>query len=149
MIIVTGATGYVGRLVAEALADRREPMRTREPARAPRIYGAQVAQADYGDPASLDAALGEGDRVVMVSVHEGPERRVPVHRSFVESAVRNRVGALVYLSFLNAGPDATFLHARSHGATEAMLRYSGLPCIAIRNGMHADKIPDWVRRGGG
>ena len=105
-------------------------------------------RADYGDPHSLAAALGPGDTVFMVSLHEGPERRVPLHRSFVEAAARARVARVVYLSFVAAGPDAIFLHARSHGATEALLRESGLPFTAMRNGMYADELPAWFDAGG-
>jgi uncharacterized protein YbjT (DUF2867 family) len=145
MIVVTGSTGHVGRLVAEELAERGEPMRllVRDVARAPDLPGAEVVPADYGDPAGLAAVLREGDRVFMVSLHEGPERRVALHRSFVEGAVRAGVAHVVYLSFLGAGKDAVFLHARSHGATEAMLSAAGLSWTAIRNGMYADEIPGW------
>ena len=99
--------------------------------------------ADYGRPDLLAGALHEGDRVFMTSVHEGPERRVPLHRSFVEAAARAGVAQLVYLSFANASRDATFLHARSHGETEEMLADSGVPWTAIRNTMYADHIPGW------
>ena len=145
MIVVTGATGYVGRLTAEELNRRGHPLRliVRDLARAPRIQGAEVVTADYGDPETLARALHEGDRVFMVSVHEGPASRVPLHRSFIEAAGRQGVGQIVYLSFVNAGPEAAFLHARSHGATEEMLEESGLAFTAIRNGMYADEIPGW------
>ena len=145
MIVVTGSTGHVGRLVAEELAALGEPMRllVRDPARAPQLPGAEVVQGDYGDPASLREALAEGDRVFMVSLHEGPERRVPLHQSFVDAAREAGVGQVVYLSFVNAGPAAVFLHARSHGATEEMLRRSGLAWTSIRNGMYADDVLGW------
>jgi uncharacterized protein YbjT (DUF2867 family) len=145
MIVVTGCTGNVGRLVAGELARRGVPMRllARDPDRAPAVRGAEVRQADYGDPGSLTAALDEGDRVFMVSLHEGPERRVPLHRSFVEAAARAGVAQIVYLSFVNAGPRAIFLHARSHGETEAMLADSGVSYAAIRNGMYADEVTGW------
>lgn len=44
---------------------------------------------------------------------------------------------------MNASPRAVFLHARSHGETEAMLRASGVPWTAIRNGMYADETLGW------
>jgi NAD(P)H dehydrogenase (quinone) len=142
VIVVTGSTGHVGRLVADELAVRGEAMRllVRDAARAPEIPGAEVVQGDYADPA---AALREGDRVFMVSMHQGPERRIALHRAFVAAAARARVAHVVYLSFLNAGPDAIFLHARSHGATEDLLRQSGLAWTSIRNGMYADDIAGW------
>lgn len=145
MIVVTGATGHVGGLVAEELFERGEPFRliVRDPSRAPEFPGAEVVTADYGKPDTLAAALDEGDRVFMVSLHEGPERRVPLHRSFVEAAARAGVVQIVYLSFANAARDATFLHARSHGETEEMLADSGVPWTAIRNTMYADHIPGW------
>jgi NAD(P)H dehydrogenase (quinone) len=145
MIVVTGSTGHVGRLVAEELAALDKPMRllVRDPARAPQLPRVEVVQGDYGDRGSLRAALEEGDSVFMVSLHEGPERRVPLHQSFVDAASEARVAQVVYLSFVNAGPDAIFLHARSHGATEEMLRNSGLQWTSIRNGMYADDVLGW------
>jgi uncharacterized protein YbjT (DUF2867 family) len=145
MIVVTGCTGNVGRLTAQELARRGHELRllARDPARAPSLPGAEVVAADYEDPASLASALREGDRVFMVSLHEGPERRVPLHRSFVDAASRQGVAHVVYLSFVTAGPEATFLHARSHGATEELLARSGLSYTSIRNGMYADDIAGW------
>jgi uncharacterized protein YbjT (DUF2867 family) len=135
----------VGRLVAEELGRQGADVRllVRDRRRAPEVPGAVVVEADYGDPESLAAALNPGDRVFMVSIHAGPEGRLPLHRSFVAAAVRAEVGHVVYLSFVNAGPNAIFLHARSHGETEAMLRESGLAWTAIRNGMYADDALGW------
>jgi uncharacterized protein YbjT (DUF2867 family) len=145
MLVVTGSTGHVGRLVAEELAVRGLPQRllVRDPRRAPQVPGSEVVVADYADPASLRAALGEGDRVFMVSLQEGPADRVPHHRNFVEAAAAAGVAQVVYLSFVAAGPDAIFLHARSHGETERMLADAGLKLTAIRNSMYADDIPGW------
>ena len=145
MIVVTGSTGHVGRLVAEELFELGAEFRlvVRDPSRAPEFPGAEVVTADYGRPDLLAEALGEGDRVFMVSLHEGPDRRVPLHRSFAEAAARAGVAQIVYLSFANAAPGATFVHARSHGATEEILAGSGVPWTAIRNTMYADHIPGW------
>lgn len=120
MIVVTGATGVVGGTVAR-----------------------ELAVATYDDQEALSAALEPGDRVFMVSMHAQYAERLSLHRSFVEVAVRRRVGRVVYLSFVAAGPNASFVHARSHGATEAMLMESGLPWSAVRNGMYSDVIGSW------
>ncbi len=105
-------------------------------------------RAAYEEPETLEAALEPGDRVFMVSMHEPPDRRIELHRGFVDVVTRRRVARVVYLSFLGAGPDAAFVHARSHGATEAMLAESGLGHTAVRNGMYADEIATWFDASG-
>ena len=79
----------------------------------------------------------------MVSMHQAYDRRLELHRAFIDEAVRRRVGHVVYLSFIGAGANASFSHARSHGATETMLRDSGLSWSAVRNGMYGDEIASW------
>jgi uncharacterized protein YbjT (DUF2867 family) len=145
LIVVTGASGHVGGLVAAELARRGIPLRavTRNVERLPDLGGVEVALAGYDEPDTLMDALEPGDRVFMVSMHEPPERRIALHRGFVDVATRRRVARIVYLSFVGAGPAATFVHARSHGATEAMLAESGVPFTAVRNGMYADEIASW------
>ncbi|MEV6280132.1 saccharopine dehydrogenase NADP-binding domain-containing protein [Nocardia sp. NPDC051832] len=69
-IVVFGATGYTGRLTAEALAARgispvlagRNPAALNELAAA--LGGARTAVADVADPASVRALLGRGDVLV-------------------------------------------------------------------------------------
>jgi len=145
MLVVTGSTGHVGRLVAGEISTRgmRQRLLVRDPQRAPDIAGAEIAMADYGDPESVAAALEPDDRVFMVSLHEGPEQRIPHHRAFIEAAAGAGVAHIVYLSFVAAGPDAIFLHARSHGETERILAESGVAWTSIRNSMYADDIPGW------
>jgi len=145
MIVVTGASGHLGGLVARELAARGEPVRlvVRDAGRAPVLDGAEIAVADFGDPDSLARALGEGDRAFMVSMHAGPDARIALHQSFVDAAARAGVAHVVYVSSLGAGPDAIFSHGRSHGATEEMLRESGLGWTSIRNGMYTDDILGW------
>ena len=145
MLVTTGASGHVGGLLAAELAAAGHEQRllTRDPARVPALPGAEVVTGSYDDAESLARLLQPGDRAFMVSVHAGPERRVPLHRAFIEAAAAQDVAQIVYLSFVNAGPGATFLHARSHGETERLLAESGIPYVAVRNSMYADDIPGW------
>jgi NAD(P)H dehydrogenase (quinone) len=145
VIVVTGAAGHVGGIVARELSRRGVSARllVRDASRAPDLPGADVVVADYGDTDSLTRALNPADRVFMVSVHEDYDRRVTLHRSFVEAAARRRVARVIYLSFVGAGSDARFRHARSHGATEAMLADAGLPFTSVWNSMYADGIASW------
>lgn len=145
MIVVTGSTGRVGGLVVRRLQNQRHPMRllVRDPDRAPRIDGVEVEVADYGNPDTLAKGLRKGDRVFMVSLWIGGDVRLELHRSFIDAAAKADVAHVVYLSFVNAGKTAIFSHAQEHGATEEMLRASGVPWTAIRNSMYADDIPGW------
>ncbi|MEV6595697.1 SDR family oxidoreductase [Actinoplanes sp. NPDC051346] len=152
MIVVSGATGRLGGRVAARL-DRPQRLLVRDAARAPRIAGAQVAQAEYADAAAVRAGLEGADVVLMVSASEGPGR-VDQHRAFVDAAVAAGVGQLVYTSFAGARPDATFTLARDHWATEQHIRATGLPFTFLRDNLYADFVPalvgdDGVIRGPG
>ena len=144
-IVVTGATGQLGGRVARRLAAAGVQQRlvVRDPARAPRLPGAQVAQAAYGDTEAARRALDGAQVVLMVSASEAPDR-VEQHRSFVDAAAAAGVGQLVYVSFLGASPEATFTLARDHAATEAHVRASGLPSTFLRDGLYADFLPAMV-----
>ena len=151
MIVITGAGGHVGGLAARLLAERGERMRllTRDPSRLPTIEGAEVVRVDgFEDRDSLAAALGAGDRVFMVAMHSSLDDRVRQHQTFVDAAISADVSQLVYLSCLNAGPNAVFLHGRSHGATEEMVRESGIPFTFVRMSMWTDDIPNWFDHAG-
>ena len=107
MIVITGAGGHVGGLIARLLSERGERTRllTRDPSRVPALQGAEVVRVDgFEDEDALDASLHEGDRVFMVAMHSSPEDRVRQHQAFVDAAVRAGVGRLVYLSCLECRP---------------------------------------------
>jgi uncharacterized protein YbjT (DUF2867 family) len=152
VIVVSGATGRLGGRVARRLAEAgiRQRLLVRDPDRAPRLPGSEVAVADYGDAAALPAALAGAGTVLMVSASETPDR-VDRHRIFADAAADAGVAHLVYISFLNAAPDATFTLARDHWATEQHIRAGGLPFTFLRDSLYADFLPmlagDGVIRG--
>src|SRR3712207_8719236 len=76
LIVVTGSTGQLGGRVARRLAAAGVAQRllVRDPSRAPRLDGATVVQADYGDRGSLHEALDDAETVLMVSASESPDR---------------------------------------------------------------------------
>ena len=140
MIVVTGATGQLGRLTITALL-RTVPASqivaaVRNPAKAADLaaLGVQVRQADYNQPASLDTALAGASKLLLISSSEVGQRE-PQHRAVIEAAQRAKVSLLAYTSILHA--DTTVLGlAREHQATEALLRASGLPVVLLRNGWY-------------
>jgi NAD(P)H dehydrogenase (quinone) len=144
-IVVTGASGKVGRMIATQLARDRVPQTlfVRDASRAPALPGAEVVVADFRDPASVRAALRPGDRVFMVSVHEDVASRIAAHQSFVDAAAGVGVGLLAYLSIVNPSPAASFHHGRSHFATEQMILAAGMPYAFLRMNLFLDDLPLW------
>jgi NAD(P)H dehydrogenase (quinone) len=142
LIAVTGATGGVGGRVASRLAARRARLRlvVRDPARAPELGAAEVAQAEYRDGEAMRAALAGADTVFLVSAAESADR-VREHVSAVDAAAAAGVRRIVYLSFMGAAPDATFTFARDHHATEERIRATGVAHTFLRSCMYADYVP--------
>ncbi|MGD9955969.1 MAG: NAD(P)H-binding protein, partial [Candidatus Nanopelagicales bacterium] len=103
-VVVTGATGHLGRLIVEALIARGVPAAhiTATGRSTDRIadlaeWGVTVKHADYLDPASLDAAFAGADTLVLVSSGDF-EDRAGQHRTAVDAAKRAGVGRIVYTS---------------------------------------------------
>jgi uncharacterized protein YbjT (DUF2867 family) len=149
VIAVTGATGFVGGRTAELLAARGAPLRlvVRDPARAPDL-GAEVRGAPrYGALDEMRAAFEGADTVFLVPAEESADR-LEQHRTAVDAAVAAGVRRLVYLSFVNAAPDATFTLVRHHWATEEHIRASGLAFTFPRMNMYLDFVPRMVSENG-
>ena len=137
MIVVTGASGGLGRRVAARL-DTRVRLLFRDPSKVP--AGVDAAIADYADGEAVRRALDGADTVFMVSAAETPER-VQQHRAFVDAAVAAGVRHLVYTSFLGAAPDSTFTLGRDHWHTEEHIRRSGLAFTLLRDNLYSDFLP--------
>ncbi|SEO03861.1 NAD(P)H dehydrogenase (quinone) [Duganella sp. CF517] len=142
MIIVTGATGQLGRLVIASLLKTTPPAQivaaVRDVAKAADLaaQGVQVRHADYNDPASLDSAFAGATKVLLISSSE-VGRRVPQHRAVVDAAARAKVGLFAYTSVLRADSSQLGL-AGEHRETEALIRASGLAYSLLRNGWYVE-----------
>lgn len=139
-IVVTGATGSLGRLVIEELLARvpadQVAAVVRDPAKAAGLAarGVDVRVADYDDPAALAAAFRAGDRVLLVSGNE-IGRRTAQHTAVLDAARAAGVAQLAYTGVLG-GPDADFDLAAEHRATERAVLDSGVPYTFLRNGWY-------------
>ncbi|WP_182901132.1 SDR family oxidoreductase [Microbispora sp. H10830] len=151
MIVVTGATGHLGRLVVEELAVRVPASRivaaVRSPEKAADLAerGIQVREADYDRPATLGPAFEGATRVLLVSGSEFG-RRVDQHKAVVDAARAAGVELLAYTSIPRA--DTTPLGiAPDHKATEEYIRASGLPFAFLRNGWYHENYIAAARQG--
>jgi NAD(P)H dehydrogenase (quinone) len=142
-LLVTGASGQLGRLVVEALLERGTPAadvvaiaRTPDSIADLADRGVQVRRADYTDPASLDAAFVGVDRLLLVSGSEVGQR-ITQHANVIDAAKRAGVGFVAYTSITRA--DTTdLLLAAEHRATEELLAASGLPHALLRNSWYLE-----------
>jgi len=142
MIVVTGASGQLGRLVIESLLKRlpaseivaavRNPDKVADLA----ARGVQVRVADYDQPASLAAAFKGADKLLLISASE-VGRRMPQHRTVIDAARAAQVGLLAYTSILHADTSPLPL-AAEHKETENLIRASGLPAVILRNGWYTE-----------
>ncbi|KOY54312.1 SDR family oxidoreductase [Streptomyces sp. XY332] len=139
-IVVTGATGALGRLVVEELLNRVPAervavvVRSKEKAADLAERGVEVRVADYDAPETLAAAFRSGDRVLLISGNE-VGRRVPQHTAVIEAAQAAGVAQLAYTGILG-GPEADFDLAAEHRVTEQAILDSGLPYTFLRNGWY-------------
>jgi len=138
-LAVTGATGWLGGLVAQELSTRGVPQRllVRDLSRAPDLADAAAVPCTYADRLASTEALRGVDTLFMVSASENVER-VQEHRAFVDAAATAGVAHLVYISFAGAAPDATFTLARDHFATEEHIRASGMAWTFLRDNLYLE-----------
>jgi NAD(P)H dehydrogenase (quinone) len=129
----------------------------RDSRRAPQLPGAEVMQASsYGDAVAIGRALVGVETLFLVSAQDRmgfirrcAENKVPVppydrvqqHVAVVAAAAAVGVQHIVYLSFLSAAADATFILARDHFHTEEYIRSTGVPFTFLRQGLYMDKAP--------
>lgn len=142
MIVVTGATGQLGRLViAELLKTvpaEQIVAAVRHPDKAGDLaaLGVQLRVADYTQPATLDSAFSGADKLLLISSSEVGQRFVQ-HRNVIDAAKRAKVGLVAYTSILRADSSPLGL-AAEHKETEALLKDSGLPHVLLRNGWYTE-----------
>ncbi|MDR7084192.1 NAD(P)H dehydrogenase (quinone) [Arthrobacter ginsengisoli] len=146
-IVITGATGQLGRHVVEALLERNVPAgeivaagRSIEKLADFAARGVQVKAMDYADPDSVAAALKGARKVLLISGNAVGER-VPQHRTVIEAAKAEGVGLIAYTSIANADTSEMKL-AAEHQATEALLKEAGVPFALLRNGWYLENYTD-------
>jgi uncharacterized protein YbjT (DUF2867 family) len=141
LVLVTGATGYIGGRLVPVL--ERAGVRLRCLARRPAALASRVApttevvEGDLLDPMSLDLALAGVD-VAYYLVHsmgahgDYRETDCAAARNFGDAARRAGVRRIVYLGGLATGNDRLSKHLQSRIETGDRLRASGVPVVEFR-----------------
>jgi NAD(P)H dehydrogenase (quinone) len=142
-IIVTGATGHLGRVAIESLLSRGLPAdqivavgRSVEKVQDLADRGVIVKQASYDDPASLSEAFAGADKLLFISGSE-IGKRVQQHQNVIDAAKAAGISKIVYTSAPHADTSDMLL-AGEHLATERALTASGIPSVFLRNGWYIE-----------
>ncbi|MBT2566758.1 SDR family oxidoreductase [Arthrobacter sp. ISL-85] len=146
-IVVTGATGQLGRHVIEALLERGVQAgdivaagRSVDKLADFAARGVRVQPMDYADAGSVATALKGATRVLLISGSE-VGRRVDQHHTVIDAAKAEGVELLAYTSIANADTTGMKL-ADEHKATEELLRESGVPFVLLRNGWYLENYTE-------
>jgi NAD(P)H dehydrogenase (quinone) len=142
MIVVTGASGQLGRAVVERLKDRVDASRvvalSRDPDKIADL-GVTTRAADFDDEDGLARAFDGADRLYMISTDKMGSDRIAQHTNVINAASRAGVGHVLYTSQTRADePDNPAMVMSDHRATEEALAASGLRHTTLRHNLYAD-----------
>jgi uncharacterized protein YbjT (DUF2867 family) len=143
MILILGASGFLGREVTKLLLseDQRVRLLVRTPAKAEDLKqaGAEIMQGDLIDPPSLARACQGVDRVLAAAhslLGKGRYKSEIVddvgHRALIDAAKAAGVAHFVYMSMLGVSADHPFDFARRKYSIEEYLKASGLSYTILR-----------------
>jgi NAD(P)H dehydrogenase (quinone) len=141
-IVITGASGHLGRLVAEAVLDRASDvvLVTRDPSRLADFAGrAEVRRGDFSDPGSLAAAFAGATKVLVISTDRIGER-VEGHKAAIDAAAAAGARSIAYTSGLNPSDSNPIVVMPEHRATEEHLRASGAGWTMLRNSIYTEML---------
>ena len=149
MIVVTGATGQLGRQIVEQLLERlpaeKVAASARDPGKADDLArrGICVRHGDFAEPASLASAFEGVSQLLVVSSNAAAHGGDPLaqHRAAIDAAKTAGVRRIIYTSHMGASASSAFPPMHTHAATEDMLREAGIAWTALRNGFYASTVP--------
>lgn len=152
MILVVGATGQLGGLIAQTLLDRGKPVRilVRDASSYDHLVksGAEPVKADLKNPDSLRAACAGIDAVVTTAnstARGGADTLESVdragNRQLIDAAAAEGVRHFVFVSSIGAGPENPVPLLQAKGEAERRLRHSGMAWTILQPNMFMDKLP--------
>lgn len=155
MLIVTGASGQLGRKIVEnlllAIPAHRIGVSVRDPGKVADLQalGVRVRHGDYEDAESLRHAWEGAERLLLVSSNAAATGgdTLGQHATALRVARDLKVERVLYTSQVSSSATSHFPPGRVHAATEDMLARSGLAWTAMRHGFYAASALMMNRRG--
>jgi uncharacterized protein YbjT (DUF2867 family)/putative sterol carrier protein len=129
MILVTGATGNVGKLVVKALVGEGAKVRAlaRNEQKANDLFGGlevEIVRGDFDDPASIRRAVTDVEAIFLLCpVHR---RQAQWNRTVIDAALNAGIEHIVRFSGITARPDALSELQRLHAVSDQDLMSSGM-----------------------
>lgn len=146
-ILVTGATGHLGKATIEKLVTRVSAehivalVRNTEKAKDLKTQGIELRAGSYDDVASLEKALEGTDKLLLISGLD--QNRLQQHKNVVDAAKKAGIKHILYtgaaLKDVNNSAIKDFIG--DHFLTEDYIRESGLSYTFLRNTLYAEAIP--------
>jgi NAD(P)H dehydrogenase (quinone) len=144
-IVVTGATGHLGRLVIEGLLEKvpadqiTAVVRDEAKAAAFAARGVKITVADYNAPETYDGVFAAGDKALLISGNEFHLGRVGQHKVVLDAAKAAGVALFAYTS---APGSLTAALADDHRGTEEAILESGVTYALLRNGWYNENYTE-------
>lgn len=148
MLLITGATGKLGKSTIDFLLRHLQPeqiaalVRNPEKAEALQSRNVPLRKGDYEDPESLRTAFEGVDELLFISTSVTGKDRSRQHSNVVKAASEKGIRHIYYTSIVNPSPEATFIATRGHYETEEEIRNSGMSYTFFRNNLYMDLLPD-------
>jgi NAD(P)H dehydrogenase (quinone) len=150
-LAITGASGQLGRQVADLLLDQGFSGKLILISRRPEALadlatrGAELRHGDFDAAADFSKALTGSDRMLLISGTD-LERRTQQHQAALDAAAAAGVRHVLYTSMLSPEPRNPAVITASHRATEAALTSGPLNWTILRNGLYADyQVAEFVQ----
>jgi NAD(P)H dehydrogenase (quinone) len=146
MIVVTAASGRLGRIVATALANlgvaERVKLTSRDPSKLAEFeaQGFTTGRVDYGDQESMRAAFAGADTILLISMPGPVKERMSKHKNAFDEAKAAGIRRLVYTSRVNPTYESLYPFAPIHAYSEEYIRSIGLPATIVRNNEYVENV---------
>ena len=150
-IVVTGATGHLGRQIVDQLTELVAPtsltlgVHTPSKAQDYADQGMSIKPLDYTEPATVAAALDGADVAVYVpSKSHDSFSRVTEFEHVITAATQAKVGHLVVMGFIADQANNPFDLSAFYGYVPRRLASSDLSYTIVRNALYADPLVPYL-----